>query len=130
MVPAKGFSGTRAFLPNSAGSSEAASYFQMFSAGSLKSSASRPKPGMFAVQPKPDGLNISIVTFSASPGSAPSTKIGPVTGLTLAKSSLATSATVLSAFNWPPAASRHWNSMVEPGATRSAGAKELSQPKW
>ena len=43
------------------------------SAGSLNWSASSPKPGMFAVQPKPDGLNASIVTFSASPGSAPST---------------------------------------------------------
>ena len=32
------------------------------------------------------------VIFSASPGSAPSTKTGPVTGLTLAKSSVATSA--------------------------------------
>ena len=73
IVPANGFSGTRAFLPKSAGSSEAASYFQMFSAGSLNWSASSPKPGMFAVQPKPDGLNASIVTFSASPGSAPST---------------------------------------------------------
>ena len=50
---------------------------------------------MLAVQPKPDGLNSSIVTLSASPGSAPSTKTGPVTGLTLAKSSAATSATVL-----------------------------------
>ena len=29
----------------------------MCSAGSLNWSASRPKPGMFAVQPKPDGLN-------------------------------------------------------------------------
>ena len=101
----------------------------MFSAGSLNWSASSPKPGMFAVQPKPDGLNASIVTFSASPGSAPSTKIGPVTGLTLPKSSLATSATVLSAVSWPPEASRHWNSIVEPGATRSAGTKLLSQPK-
>ena len=84
---------------------------------------------MLAVQPKPDGLNASIVTFNASPGSAPSTKIGPVTGLTLAKSSFGTSATVLSAVNCPPDKSRHWNSMVEPGATRSAGANELSQPK-
>jgi hypothetical protein len=30
----------------------------MWSAGSAKSSASRPKPGMLAVQPKPDGLNV------------------------------------------------------------------------
>ncbi len=33
----------------------------------------RPKPGMFAVQPKPDGWKASILTFSTSPGLAPST---------------------------------------------------------
>ena len=85
---------------------------------------------MFAVQPKPDGLNASMVIFSASPGSAPSTKIGPVTGLILPKSIAATSSTVESGVSWPAEESMHSNSMVEPGATRSTGWNVLSQPKW
>ena len=129
MVPAKGFSGTRPFFPNSAGSSVSGWYFQTFSAGSLKSSASRPKPGMLAVQPKPEGLKLSIVTLTASPGSAPSMKIGPLTGLILPKSSVATSATVLDGPSWPAELSWQWNRIVDPGATLSAGASELSQPK-
>ena len=42
------------------------------SPGRETGSASRPKPGILAVQPQPDGLNDSTVTFSASPGAAPS----------------------------------------------------------
>src|SRR6478609_3843744 len=97
------------------------SYDQMCSAGSGNWSASKPKPGMLAVQPKPDGLNSWTVTLSASPGFAPSTKTGPVTGFTLAKSILATSATVLVGENWPPPASTTSNSTVVPGAILSAG---------
>ena len=49
-----------------------ASYFQMCRAGSLNWSASRPNPGIFAVQPQPEGPNSRSVTLMASPGSAPS----------------------------------------------------------
>ena len=101
IVPAKGFNGTRPCLPNRAGSNVLGSYFHSVSAASVNWSASRPKPGMFAVQPKPEGLKLSMVIFNASPGSAPSTKIGPFTGLILPKSSVLTSFTVLSAVSCP-----------------------------
>ena len=71
-----------------------------------------------------------MVTLMASPGSAPSTKTGPATGLTLAKSSLAMSATVDFGSSWPPEESSGWNSIVSPGATRTAGGLALFQPKW
>ena len=61
---------------------------------------------MFAVQPKPDGAKLSMVIFSASPGSAPSTKIGPETGFTFEKSSVPTSATVEDGPKWPAPLSR------------------------
>ena len=90
---------------------------------------------MFAVQPQPlppsaCGAKLSIVTFSASPGSAPSTKIGPETGLILPKSSADTSASLDDGPSWPAELSWQWKRIVDPGATRSAGASELSQPKW
>jgi hypothetical protein len=70
------------------------SYFQTCKAASLNWSARRPKPGILAVQPKPEGAKCSIRTLTASPGSAPSIWIGPVTGLTLPGSRASTSATV------------------------------------
>ena len=100
----------------------------MCSAGSVNWSASSPKPGMFAVQPTPVGSKSPKVIFSASPGSAPSTKTGPVTGLTLEKSSVATSAAVLPGVKCPFAASLHSKRSVVPGAIRSTGGIELSQP--
>src|SRR6188508_3454045 len=95
IVPAKGFSGTLAG-PNMAGARVFASYFQMLIAGSLNWSASRPKPGIFAVQPQPQGLKSTRVTLIASPGSAPSIAIGPRVGFTLEKSRRATSLAVQS----------------------------------
>jgi hypothetical protein len=94
MVPVKGLSGTLAHRPNKAGASVLGSYRQRCSAASLKSSANSPKPGIFAVHPQPDGANDSSVALSTSPGSAPSMKMGPETGLTWAKSIRPTSATV------------------------------------
>src|SRR5262245_19384019 len=94
MVPQKGLGGTLPPGPDIAGASVFGSYFQIWRAGSGNWSASRPKPGMLAVQPQPDGAEESSVTLIASPGSAPSTWMGPATGLTLPKSSLAISATV------------------------------------
>ncbi len=66
----------------------------------------------------------------ASPGSAPSTYTGPATGLTLAKSSFAMSATVDFAVICPPDESTGLNSTVSPGAIRAAGGLSLFQPKW
>ena len=87
---------------------------------------------MLAVQPKPDGLNSSIVTLSASPGSAPSMKIGPVTGLTLAKSSVADVGDACSSAEiWPP---RGVDALEldasSPGATVRTGGIAWSHPKW
>jgi hypothetical protein len=84
---------------------------------------------MFAVQPKPEGVKSPIVTLSVSPGLTPSTKIGPVTGLTRAKSSPVRSAAFDSFVTWPPPASTHSNSSVVPGATFFTGGIEWSHPK-
>src|SRR6516165_8296366 len=73
---------------------------------------------MFAVHPQPLGVKSSSVTLMASPGAASSTKIGPETGLTLPKSSLAISATVEFAVScWPE-------------AMESTGSLALFQPRW
>lgn len=90
---------------------------------------------MLAVQPhavpsRSCGAKLSSVTLIASPASAPSTQTGPETGLILPKSRATTSATVLDGPSWPAEESWHWNRMVDPGATLSAGASALSQPKW
>src|SRR5882724_3072203 len=130
MVPQNGFSGTRPPGPYRAGVMAWASYFQICRPGSLNWSVSRPKPGMFAVQPQPEGANDSSVTLIASPGSAPSTYTGPATGLTRAKSSLGTSATVDVCVICPAEASIGWNSMVSPGFACTTGLLALFQPKW
>ena len=67
IVPAKGFSGTLAG-PNIAGARVLASYFQMLIAGSLNWSASKPKPGIFAVHPQPP-YNVRLL--AAPPDLAP-----------------------------------------------------------
>ena len=85
---------------------------------------------MLAVQPKPDGLKLSMVTLSTSPGMAPSTNTGPLTGLIRSNGMLVTSATTESLVKWPLDESWHSNSRVVPGATRSTGVKLLSQSKW
>ena len=64
----------------------------------------------------------------ASPGSAPSTNTGPVTGLTLPKSSAARSARVASGESCAPEESTVSNSTVSPGLTVSLGAFALFQP--
>src|SRR3546814_10227154 len=85
---------------------------------------------MLAVQPQPEGVRPRIVTLIASPGSAPSTWTGPVTGFTLPKSSFARSASVDFAESWAPEESMVSNSTVSPGATARAGVLALFQPIW
>src|SRR5262245_6427891 len=48
--------------------------------GSLNSSARNPNPGIDAAQPQSFTSTLWTVTASTSPGVAPSTKIGPVSG--------------------------------------------------
>src|SRR5438874_1860000 len=85
---------------------------------------------MFPVQPQPEGRNARMVTFSASPGMAPSMKTGPVTGLTRDSSSLSRSAAVEAGDSCPEEASSVSNSTVSPGAILRHGAKALFQPWW
>ena len=68
MVPVKGFSGTLPHRPNNAGARVVASYCHRCSAGSLKSSANSPKPGIFAVHPQPEGANDSKRHLQDVPG--------------------------------------------------------------
>ena len=82
---------------------------------------------MIAVQPQAWGRSSRISTASTSPGCAPRTNTGPVTGLTRSKSSAATSAGVESAVSWPPEASAVSSSTVSPDSISSTGAIELSQ---
>lgn len=77
--PQKGASGSRTPGQNSTRSPEAGSRV-IFRKGSGKSAASSPKPGIEAVQPQSAGSNSSRSTWSVSPGSAPETSTGPVTG--------------------------------------------------
>jgi hypothetical protein len=81
---------------------------------------------MSAVQPQSLGRNSRISTASTSPGSAPLTKTGPLTGLTWSKSSLTTSSEAESALNCSSEASRTLNSTTSPGSTSSAGSMPLS----
>jgi hypothetical protein len=84
---------------------------------------------MFAVQPKPEGMNLRKVILTASPGSAPSMNTGPLTGLTLAKSTVATSATVEFRVKCPAPESMHSKWIVSPGLQMSAGAKSRLHAK-
>ena len=84
---------------------------------------------MIAVQPQPLGSKARIVTFSASPGSAPSIRTGPVTGFTFSASIASTSAAVESGPIWPFEASITSNSTVSPGAISSAGGRSRFQPR-
>src|ERR1700737_2371900 len=77
IVPQNGLSGTRAPGPYTAGAAKLFSYVQIFSAGCVNSSASSPNPGTMAVQAQPDGSKLRSVTFSARPGTPPSTYRGP-----------------------------------------------------
>src|SRR5262245_38660062 len=85
---------------------------------------------MLPVQPQPDGRNDSTVTLSASPGLAPSTNTGPVTGLTRARSSLTRSAAVDALVSCPDDALTVSKCTLSPGAIFSVGLNALFQPWW
>ena len=82
---------------------------------------------MIAVQPQSRGRSERISTSSTSPGSAPLTNTGPVTGFTRVKSRPATSATPESRSSCPPDASVTSSSTVSPESTSSTGSIEWSQ---
>jgi len=95
-----------------------------------KSSASSPKPGMFAVQPQVSTSMATTSTTRTSPGSAPSIAMGPVTGLTLAKSSAATSGFVECLASWPPDEFATSTVTSSPGETRATGGMARSHMVW
>ena len=100
------------------------------SAGSGKSSASSPKPGMLAVQPQSAGEKSSSSISSVSPGSAPSTPMGPFTWSTRVKSRFARSSTVEPEVIWPHDASSASNSTISPLGIVAIGSMDLSQARW
>ncbi len=102
----------------------------MFSQGSGNSSASSPKPGMIAVQPQSLACMPCSCTSSVSPGRAPLTYTGPVTGLTFAMSIFGTSSWVDVGVSCPPEASAVSSSTVAPDSTSSTGSIALSQTVW
>src|SRR5688572_9783476 len=95
-----------------------------------KSSASRPKPGIEAVQPQSAVVNSRRSTWSVSPGSAPATSIGPLTWSTPAKSRSASVSVVDSALSWPFDASRQSNATTSPEPTEAMGGMAGSQARW
>lgn len=124
IVPGNGSNGSST---SSRKATRPSSIVEIRSHGSGNSSASRPKPGMIAVQPQSRGRSARISTSSTSPGAAPLTNTGPVTGFTRVKSSAATSATEEPRASCPPDASVTSSSTVSPDSISSVGAIELSQ---
>ncbi len=104
-----------------------ASTCEMRSHGSGYSSARSPNPGMIAVQPQSPGRSSRISTASTSPGFAPFTATGPLTGFTCEKSRFVTASTVESLPICSSPASRTWNSTSAPESTSSTGSIALSQ---
>ncbi len=100
---------------------------EMRSHGSGNSSASSPNPGMIAVQPQSPGRSSRISTASTSPGLAPFTATGPLTGLTWLKSRFVTASTPESLPICSSPASRTCSSISAPDSTSSTGGIALSQ---
>ena len=125
MTPQNGSSGTEIPGRNAA---RPPSNVHRWSHGSGNSSARSPKPGIWAVQPKSPGTISRRSTWRTSPGRAPSTKIGPETGLTRSKSSVRTVSSVAPGRICPAEAS--WVSMTTscPLRTVCEGSKLRSQP--
>jgi hypothetical protein len=83
--------------------------------GSGNSSRRKPKPGIWIVKPQLAGLSSRISTSSKSPGSAPLTNTGPVSGCTTLMSTLSRSAAAVDAVTWPSSASLVSSSTSSPG---------------
>src|SRR5688572_1360115 len=127
--PQNGASGTRMPGQNSTRSAAASSRV-IFRWPSGKSSASRPKPAIDAVQPQSAGVKSSSSTWSVSPGSAPATSIGPLTWSTPSKSSSARLSVVESAVIWPFDASRQSNATTSPEPMDAMGGMAGSHARW
>ena len=98
--------------------------------GVVKRSRRKPKPGMIMVKPRLAGTICSILTARRSPGWAPSTCTGPVSGWTRPISMPARSAAVVPGLIWPSSPSSVSISTDEPEATRTAGAMSGCQRLW
>ena len=85
---------------------------------------------MIAVQPQSFGASSRISIWRVSPGSAPLTYTGPVTGLTFAMSMRVTSLAVELLVSWPPDASAVSSATVAPDSISRTGGISLSQTVW
>ena len=95
--------------------------------GSGKRSASSPKPGITGVEPNVSVRTSMMSTCSTSPGSAPSTKMGPVIGWGRLRSIASRSASTLVTTTWPSSPSRQSTRISSPSATTSAGSRSGCQ---
>ena len=82
---------------------------------------------MMAVQPQFPGRSSRISTASTSPGRAPLTATGPLTGFTCEKSRFVTASTPESGPICSSPASRTCSSISAPESTSSTGGIALSQ---
>ena len=95
--------------------------------GSVKTSARKPNPGMTQFTPNAGVSKSTSSTSRTSPGSAPSTKTGPVSGCARPSSKRPQSAWVLARVSWPSRPSRVSSVTTSPGATRATGSRSGCQ---
>ncbi len=90
--------------------------------GVVMTSRRNPSPGMMPVKAQGCGSMYTNSISSRSPGMAPLTKTGPVSGWTAPSGTVAKSASVEFAFRWPSRASRVSSATCSPGSTSSFGS--------
>jgi len=129
MVPMNGEPGMRTpGRPADVAQPSAMSQFTLY--GSGKSSRRNPNPGTCTVYPYWSGSISTISTSSRSPGSAPSTYTGPVSGCTTSRSGAATVSSEASGLICPSKASRVSRMTSSPGSQRTSGGMSGCQRLW
>jgi hypothetical protein len=90
--------------------------------GSVITSRRKPRPGMIALNAVGWAMMSVNSISSMSPGCAPLTNTGPVSGCTAPASSVARSATVVVGVIWPSSASRVSSAISSPSPISTTGA--------
>ncbi len=98
--------------------------------GRSNPSVSKPKPGRIAVVPKLPGSMLSISTTSRSPGRAPRTSIGPVSGWLAPSSTDSSVLASLSRSSCPSIPSRSSTTSCSPGSTETTGGRSGQMRLW
>lgn len=98
--------------------------------GSVNTSRRKPKPGTWTVNPNGCGSTSASVTSSTSPGSAPLTYTGPVSGCTTPRFALRRSSAVVAGVTKPSNASRVSSPTICPGSTSASGGMSGCQRLW